>query len=220
MLPLSAFTPPDERLRVVRKPIDPLTAFQTAERLIHPPRFVDEATSGLTVTMWRATSGVLWARSSKNRPKACSSRGLPVVCAVELRGIAGGGFATSGSGFRRNAACGTARPRALFETPPRRRRCASSSGRRAGAHWPSVSNAEWLAGCPSVGNRHALIVYAKMTTGRLLTASASARASTRSSRSCPPRSRTPSSSSRSLSSLNSFRSSERVAVAADKPLAE
>jgi hypothetical protein len=43
----------------------------TPERLIQPPRLVEEATSGLTVTTRAATSGAAWARSTKKRPNAC-----------------------------------------------------------------------------------------------------------------------------------------------------
>jgi hypothetical protein len=39
--------------------------------LIQPPRFVDDATSGLTVTTCAATSGASRARSTKKRPNAC-----------------------------------------------------------------------------------------------------------------------------------------------------
>ncbi len=45
--------------------------------LIQPPRLVEEATSGLTVTTRSATSGASRARSTKKRPNACWVETLP-----------------------------------------------------------------------------------------------------------------------------------------------
>ena len=50
---------------------------QIPDLLIQPPRFVELATSGLTVTTRSATSGASCTRSTKKRPKACWVDSLP-----------------------------------------------------------------------------------------------------------------------------------------------
>ncbi len=51
--------------------------FQMPTLLIQPPRLVDDATSGLTVTTRSATEGASRARASKKRPSVC--------CVVRVR---------------------------------------------------------------------------------------------------------------------------------------
>src|SRR5262249_51838774 len=53
--------------------------FQTPTLLIQPPRFVDDATSGLTVTMRSATAGTDRAMSASRRPNCCCVESEPVA---------------------------------------------------------------------------------------------------------------------------------------------
>src|SRR5215210_7833209 len=81
---------------------------QIPDLLIQPPRLVELATSGLTVTTRSATSGASCTRSTKKRPNACCVDSLPRC----FRPSAGG---TSGGGRRG----GLALPAAWVERGPR-----------------------------------------------------------------------------------------------------
>ena len=134
---------------------------QTPTRLIQPPRFVDDATSGLTVTTCSATSGAAWARSTKKRPNACCVEAFP-TCSRPTSAAARAAGAASGGSARAPAA----RPRRGTSRPPatpgeRRPRVVGVGADLAGellATAARLSSAEWFAGCPSVGRLHALIV--------------------------------------------------------------
>ena len=67
--------------------------------LSHPPRLVELATSGLTVTTRSATSGASRTRSAKKRPNACWVDSWP-RCAPSCAGTGGG---ATGSGSSRAA---------------------------------------------------------------------------------------------------------------------
>ena len=158
--------------------------FQTPARLIQPPRFVDDATSGLTVTTCRVTSGAVCARSTKNRPNACCVDAAPWWSRPTSTGTAGAGR-TFTSGRRRRAAVSRQNASSAEPSPNRSQGLAGSTPNRPAScsHCSVVSSAEWLAGCPSVGRFQALIVYAKTTDGRSVTRSAARNASSRSARS-------------------------------------
>ncbi len=127
-------------------------------RLIQPPRFVEEATSGLTVTTRSATSGAACARSTKKRPNACCVEAVPACARPTSRGTArrrarGERLALAAARPR----SGTARPRRVPSA--KRAHGSSASAPRSPAscaHCSAVSSAEWLAGWPSVGSRQRL----------------------------------------------------------------
>ena len=77
---------------------------QTPARLIQPPRLVEEATSGLTVTTCAATSGAAWARSTKNRPNACWVDSAPECSRPRSTGAGRGRRGSIGSRRSRAAA--------------------------------------------------------------------------------------------------------------------
>ena len=164
---------------------------QIPPRLIQPPRFVDDATSGLTVTTWAATSEAPWERSTKKRPNACWVDSFPVCPRPRSAGISGTGRSST-VGRRSRAATSVHRSASAVPGSNAAHGSAASapSASASCSHWSTVSSAEWLPGWPSVCRRHALIVYAKITDGRSVTASAASKASRSSPRSWPPRSRT------------------------------
>src|SRR5215216_5500102 len=69
-----------------RSPTDQMPAL-----LIQPPRLVELATSGLTVTTRSATSGASCTRSTKKRPKACCVDSFPRCLRPSAGGGSGGG---------------------------------------------------------------------------------------------------------------------------------
>ncbi len=79
-------------------------ACQTPTRLIQPPRLVDEATSGLTVTTRFAISGAPWARSTKKRPKACWVEAVPACSCPSSAGTSSVGTGVTAGRSSRAAA--------------------------------------------------------------------------------------------------------------------
>ena len=165
--------------------------------LIQPPRFVDVATSGLSVTTWSATSGCARCRSDRNRPSAACVEVVALGAYPSSAGTAGTGCVSTASRRRRSAAAA----RASAAGVPSSNFCQGSSGSmpEAAASSPicaPVSWAAWLPGWPSVARPRPLIVYAKMTVGRV--SSMRPNASTSWARSWPARSRTISARSASV----------------------
>ena len=70
--------------------------------LIQPPRLVEEATSGLTVTTCSTTSGAAWPRSTKKRPNDCWVEVSPMCARPTSLGGAG---AVRGGGVSRSRRC-------------------------------------------------------------------------------------------------------------------
>ena len=104
-------------------------------------------------------------------------------------------------------ACTAAPPRSRRRRGPTDRPRRLPARRRAAPTARFDSRAEWLAGCPSVIRRHALMVKANITDGRSVTLSASASASRSIGRSWPPRSRIARPRSSSSTSPSSFSTS-------------
>ena len=78
---------------------------QMPDLLIQPPRLVELATSGLTVTTRSATSGASCTRSTKKRPNACCVDSLPRCVRPSVAGTSGG---VRGSGSSRASAVAAA----------------------------------------------------------------------------------------------------------------
>ena len=133
--------------------------FQTPARLIHPPRFVEEATSGETVTTRAAASGAAWARSTKKRPKACWVEADPRCSRPTDAGSAGGSRSTTSGRSSSCAAAAHSAPSALPSGKGAQGSAASAPSSPARcSHSGTLSSAEWLAGWPCVGRPHALMV--------------------------------------------------------------
>ena len=135
---------------------------QMPARLIQPPRLVDDATSGLTVTTCARHLGRARGRGRRRSGRTpagsrrCPRGALPTSAgpAARLR------RARAPAARRRSRARGEQPPasaepsaKGAHGSPASAPSCPASS-----SHWSSVSSAEWLAGWPSVGSRHALIV--------------------------------------------------------------
>ena len=135
--------------------------FQTPARLIQPPRFVDDATSGLTVTTCLATLGCGAREVDEEAPERLLRRGRARVRPPDV-GRDGRAARLTGSGRaaaarpRRRAELGLGR--AGRERRPRVAGVGAELAARAAPTARSVSSAEWLAGCPWVGSPQALIV--------------------------------------------------------------
>ena len=132
---------------------------QIPARLIQPPRLVDEATSGLTVTMRAATSGASCERSTSTRPSACWVETRPACVRPSSTGGDGG---ASGADTSRRSRSAVAVHSSASALP-------SGGGRHGSSHvggelarqllqLPSVSRAEWLLGWPAIGSPQPLIV--------------------------------------------------------------
>ena len=132
---------------------------QMPDLLIQPPRFVELATSGLTVTTRSATSGASCTRSTKKRPKACWVDSCPRCLRPSEAGTAGG---VRGFGSSRASAAAAAAARSASGLPGSN----GAHGFAASApSWPAsssncstVSSAEWFSGWPSMGSDQPLIV--------------------------------------------------------------
>ena len=129
-------------------------------RLIQPPRLVDDATSGLTVTTRAATSGATRDRSSRNRPSACwvdsgPRREMPSSTGGLARGSSVPAQGERGAWARRAQGRSSGLPGGnLAQGPPGQR----PSSRASWCHWSAERRAEWFPGWPSVGRRQALMV--------------------------------------------------------------
>ena len=128
--------------------------FHTPAWLIQPPRFVDEATSGETVTTRAATSGVGAREVDEEASERLLGRGAARVHTADV--------ARHGARLAQTAA-----GRDGAAPPPRRQSSASGvpganaahgsamsapSSRASCAHCSSDMSAEWLAGWPCVGS--------------------------------------------------------------------
>ena len=130
-----------------------------ADLLIHPPRLVELATSGLTVTTRSATSGASCTRSTKKRPNACCVDSLPRCLRPRLAGTAGGATGSGSSRASAVAAAAHSSPSALPGSRAAHGSSASAPSAPASSSICSrVSSAEWFSGCPSIGSDQPLIV--------------------------------------------------------------
>ena len=174
---------------------------QTPLLLIQPPRFVELATSGLAVTTRSATSGAARRRSERKCPRVACVEVTALCRHSNSAGTDATGVRSIASRLRRAAVSEHTRAASV----PFANRCQGSSSDMPDAVassciCSSVSCAAWLLGCPSIDRPRPLIVYAKITVGRVLSIFLNVACS--SFRSWPPRSRTSSARSRSLNSVN------------------
>ena len=100
---------------------------QIPDLLIQPPRFVELATSGLTVTTRSATSGASCTRSTKKRPNACWVDSWPRCLRPSVGGTSGGSRAARA----RRARARRGRGAQLGLGAARRRSCAQGSSASA-----------------------------------------------------------------------------------------
>ena len=165
------------------------TSAHTPTLFTQPPRFVEELTSGLTVTTRAPTSGAARLRSSRVRPRAACVVAVPE--GVRPRSVGTRRAGSSGTSGRRRRAPAAAHSSAAAEPAANgsHGRSGSTPTRAASScSWLTVSSAEWFCGWPSVANPYPLRVYASTTVGRV--SSMVLKASSSAARSCPPRLRT------------------------------
>ena len=147
VLSVLRLAPAHERVGVVREPVDPVPRCQIPTWLIHPPRFVDDATSGLTVTTRAATSGALCERSTKNRPNSCWVEARP-ACA-RASSLGGDGAARQLDWLPRQSRRRLATQSASAEPSGKRAHGSDRSEALASASsaiCAADSSAEWFAG--------------------------------------------------------------------------
>jgi len=115
--------------------------------LTQPPRFVDEVTSGVTVTTRRAASGASRVRSSSTRPSAAWVVEVPAGVRPKSRGSAGGSTTRTRDRSSRAAVRAQSAAASLPSSKPRHGSAGSVPNRAANCViCSSVSNAEWFCG--------------------------------------------------------------------------